>query len=83
MAIRRIEDVGELALLSKFNGMTKKTEDARLCPVHRAEVQLNYEQTPDTGLGMSAPPIAVFRGCCEEAINRELQFINKTLSIRQ
>jgi len=79
MMARRITDAGELILLSKFNSVETPPRETRTCPDHHKAVALHYESTGGSVSGFSGPPIAVLTGCCDEAINQELLFINQTL----
>lgn len=77
---RQVTDPFELSAISKFNRKMEENPGApRLCPTHGEAVSLsfvNFKENP----GPTPPFEAVFSGCCEAAIQRELEFINRTLA---
>jgi hypothetical protein len=79
-ATRRVTDPFELSAISKFKEKMKSSpEEPRLCPSHGEAVNLNFVDFNDNSVG--APPFeAVFSGCCEAAIQSELEFIDRTLA---
>jgi hypothetical protein len=60
--------------------MKTMPNEPRHCPIHGEEVIVSRE---DFGSSSSAgPPFeAVFIGCCDEAIQKEFEFINKTCGL--
>jgi hypothetical protein len=78
-ATRRVTDGLELSAITKFKEKVKSIpNELRFCPAHGEAVNLEFVNFNDNA---DAPPFeAVFTGCCEAAIQSELEFINRTLA---
>lgn len=79
-ATRQVTDPLELSAIAKFKEKMKSSpEEPRLCPAHGEAVSLNFVNFRENA-GDVPSFEAVFSGCCEAAIRRELEFINRTLA---
>ncbi len=74
---RRITDPFEIIEIGKFNELTNKFKgEPRLCSNHNFPIEYKYEST---GNPHGAPFNIILNGCCEESIEKEIQFIKAKL----
>lgn len=69
----------DLITIHNFNRIMgeRSSIEPRLCPVHGEAVSLDYEFY--SGVEAGAPGFeAVLSGCCDEAVDKEWEFIRKT-----
>lgn len=77
MVKRRITDSSEVADIGKFHGlMINIQSEPRLCSNHNFPVEYQYEPT---GNPLGVPFAVILNGCCEEAIEKEIEFIKAKL----
>lgn len=76
---RRITDPRALGVITKFRAKIKTMpNEQRLCPTHNKAVSMHDEVI---GSPVNAPNFeVVLTGCCVEAIKKELEFMNKTMT---
>lgn len=74
---RRITDSSEIVEIGKFHELMNNFESGlRFCPNHNFQVECKYEST---GNSFGVPFEVVFDGCCEESIEKEIEFIKAKL----
>jgi hypothetical protein len=78
MVTREVSDRKLLSKYAKFRRIAKP-ESSPLCPEHHEAVTVQGEDTGRGAAGVSPPPILIFQGCCDAAIDRKFQFIGETL----
>lgn len=77
---RQVTDPFELSAIAKFKEKMKRVPDEpRLCPEHGEAVRLDFVNFRESA-GDVPSFEATFSGCCEAAIRRELEFINRMLA---
>ncbi len=74
---KRITDSSEIVEIGRFNElMNNFKSEPRFCSNHNFPVEYKYEST---GNPFGAPFDVILNGCCEEAIEKEIQFIQSKL----
>jgi hypothetical protein len=89
MAEKRIDDVSKVLDIGTFNEIVSQKEiKPRICPIHNESVSQRPENVPDVSdisLQKNQHPVLTplfsiaFSGCCPEAIDSEIEFIDLTL----
>jgi hypothetical protein len=78
MAERHIKNHRDIVSIGEFNRLSSSSPlELRLCTIHKKDVKRNavlHGQSPQA-FGGNPPFEYVFEGCCDEAINKELAFI--------
>jgi hypothetical protein len=77
---RRVNDPFQIARIAKFKMLKDAlSEEPRLCPEHNEVVSAH--ELPFDNYGASTPNLEiVFSACCDEAITKEIDFVNKTVA---
>jgi len=83
MFTRHIKNHTAIVLIGEFNRLSNSNSlESRLCPKHKEAVTRNHVllgRSPQMLSG--APPFEyVFEGCCDEAIDNELNFIQNFMA---
>lgn len=80
---RRVNDPFLIARFAEFKGLTGTLQDEpRLCSKHNEAVTAN--ERPFDNHGAPTPNLEiVFSGCCDEALEQEFEFMDKTLAERK